>query len=213
MVLGWLNGENTVIKEILDKIVKLENKVKLLESENAAQKEEILAMRNGNACTEWSDVLIGKKKKLQQNQRIIVDVVETERNDRDNRDHNVVLFKVPVSKAAPDEERKIEDEMTTFSILKEIGMSKDNVKEIKRFKANPKKTATSKPLHVRITLKYISDVNITLKKAKALKDSVKFKSVFFNKDLTTAQIDRLKQLIKTRNSENAKLDAKNTDFT
>ena len=90
-------------------------------------------------------------------------------------------------------------------------MSKDNVKEIKRFKANPYKTATSKPLPVRITLKYYSDVNITLKKAKALKDSVKFKSVFFNKDLTTAQIDRLKQLIKTRNSENAKLDAKNTE--
>ena len=138
-----------------------------------------------------------------------------ERNDRDNRDHNVVLFGVPVSKAASDEERKKErkneDEMTTFSILEEIGMSKDNVKEIKRFKVNPNKTATSKPLPVRITLKYNSDVNITLKKAKALKDSVKFKSVFFNKDLTTAQIDRLKQLIKTRNSENAKLDAKNTE--
>ena len=157
-------------------------------------------MRNGNACTEWSDVLIGKKKKLSQNQRIIVDVVETERIDRDNRDHNVVLFGVPVSKAASDEERKKEDEITT-SILDEIGMSKDNVKEIKRFKANPNKTATSKPLPVRITLKYFSNVNITLKKAKALRDSVKFKSVFFNKDLTTTQIDRLKQLIKTRNSE------------
>ena len=80
-------------------------------------------------------------------------------------------------------------------------MRKDNVEEIKRFKANPNKTATSIPLPVRITLKYFSYVKINLKKAKALKDSVKFKSVFFNKDLTTTQIDRLKQLIKTRNSE------------
>ena len=48
MVLGWLNGENTVIKGILDKIAALELKVKLLESENTAQKEEILALRNGN---------------------------------------------------------------------------------------------------------------------------------------------------------------------
>ena len=48
-----------------------------------------------------------------------------------------------------------------------------------------------------------------LKKAKALKDSLKFKSVFFGKDLTVTQIVRLKQLIKTRNEENSKLDAKN----
>ena len=56
MVLGWLNGENTVIKGILDKIAALELKVKLLESENTAQKEEILALRNGNPCTEWRNV-------------------------------------------------------------------------------------------------------------------------------------------------------------
>jgi hypothetical protein len=54
-------------------------------------------------------------------------------------------------------------------------------------------------------------VNEALKKAKTLKNSVKFKSVFFNKDLTTVQINRLKQLIKTRNTENAKLDAKNKE--
>jgi hypothetical protein len=42
MVLGWKDGENKVIKEILNRIATLESKVKLLESENAAQKEEIL---------------------------------------------------------------------------------------------------------------------------------------------------------------------------
>jgi len=31
MVLGWLNGDNSVIKGILDKIATLENKIKLLE--------------------------------------------------------------------------------------------------------------------------------------------------------------------------------------
>ncbi len=50
-------------------------------------------------------------------------------------------------------------------------------------------------------------VNEVLKKAKTLK----IKSVFFNKDLTAVQINRLKQLIKTRNTENAKLDAKNKE--
>ncbi len=44
MVLGWLNGDNSVIKGILDKIATLENKVKLLERENEAQKLEILTL-------------------------------------------------------------------------------------------------------------------------------------------------------------------------
>jgi hypothetical protein len=38
MVLGWKGGDNSVIKGILDKIATLENKVKLLERENEAQK-------------------------------------------------------------------------------------------------------------------------------------------------------------------------------
>jgi hypothetical protein len=37
MVLGWTNGENTVISGILDRMATLENKIKLLESENATQ--------------------------------------------------------------------------------------------------------------------------------------------------------------------------------
>ena len=53
-------------------------------------------------------------------------------------------------------------------------------------------------------------VEEVLKKAKVLKDSRKYKSVFFNKDLTVPQIVRLKQLIQTRNDENSKLDAIHT---
>jgi phage shock protein A len=62
MVLGWSNGENIVIKEILGKIATLENKVKLLEKENAAQKEEISALRNGNAGTDGEMCLLEKRK-------------------------------------------------------------------------------------------------------------------------------------------------------
>jgi hypothetical protein len=35
MVLGWTNGVNTVISGILDRMTTRENKIKLLESENA----------------------------------------------------------------------------------------------------------------------------------------------------------------------------------
>ena len=46
MVLGRKDGENTVIKEILKNLAELENKVKILESENATQKEEISKLKN-----------------------------------------------------------------------------------------------------------------------------------------------------------------------
>ena len=99
-------------------------------------------------------------------------------------------------------------------ILEEIGVCKNEQKYaiIRRFRTNYNKTAVEKPLPVKVTFgKDITDMRIedVLKKAKALKDSLKFKSVFFGKDLTVTQIVRLKQLIKTRNEENSKLDAKN----
>ena len=80
----------------------------------------------------------------------------------------------------------------------------------REFKANPNRTAAAKSLPVRVTFKWEEDVLISLKKAKALKDCSKFKNFFFNKNLTALQIDRLKQLIKTRNTENAKLDSNQT---
>jgi hypothetical protein len=54
-------------------------------------------------------------------------------------------------------------------------------------------------------------VTQVLKQAKVLKDSKKFKTVFFNKDLTVPQIIQLEQLIQTRNTENDKLDAKHKE--
>jgi hypothetical protein len=74
MVLGWTNGENTVISGILDRNTTLERIKKLLESENATQKAEIAILKNNmntsksfneKACTEWRDKLVGKKKKYQ----------------------------------------------------------------------------------------------------------------------------------------------------
>jgi hypothetical protein len=59
---------------------------------------------------------------------------------------------------------------------------------------------------VRVSFKSLA-YQISLIEAKSLKDSVKFKSVCFSKDLTSVQIVQLKQLIKTKNEENARLDA------
>ena len=221
MVLGRKDGENTVIKEILRRLAELENKVKIIESENAAQKEEISKLKNNlnnsnisinnKKHTEWSDIVMGNNKKLTENQINILNVVGSEQKERQSRKYNVILLGVPESNATTDEERTKEDEATTFEILEEIGMEKESLKtyvyKVKRFRSSSKNTTASKPLPIRVT--FYEDDNIvidTLKKAKKLKDSLKFKNVFFNKDLTASQIVQLKQLIKTRNDENAKLD-------
>ena len=72
MVLGRNDVENTVIKEILRRLAELENKVKIIESENAAQKEEISKLKNNlnnsnisinnKKHTEWSDIVMGNNK-------------------------------------------------------------------------------------------------------------------------------------------------------
>ena len=41
MVLSWTNGDNSVIRRLLDSIAKLESMVTLLETKDAVQKEEI----------------------------------------------------------------------------------------------------------------------------------------------------------------------------
>jgi hypothetical protein len=59
---------------------------------------------NGNACTEWRDMLIGKKK-ISENQAININAVGSEQKNRKSRENKVGIFGVPTSKAATEEER------------------------------------------------------------------------------------------------------------
>jgi hypothetical protein len=129
-----------------------------------------------------------------------------------------MVYNFPTSKAATEEERVKEDENITREILNEIGVAMDEqvAAKIKRFKS--KSTAT-KSLPIRVifggnldeTMRTEIVVSQVLKQAKVLKDSQKFKTVFFNKDLTVPQIIQLKQLIQTRNTENEKLETKHKE--
>jgi hypothetical protein len=155
-------------------------------------------------------MLIGKKK-ISKNQAIIINAVGSEQNNRKSRENNVVLFGVPTSKAATEEERVKEDEIIKREILNEIGvpMDEQEAAKIKRFKSKP---TVTKSLPIRVifggNLDETMRTEILVSQAKVLKDSKKFKTVYFNKDLTVPQIIQLKQLIQTRNTENEKLDAK-----
>jgi hypothetical protein len=69
----------------------LENKIKPFETENATQKEEIAILKNNiynsknfndKACTEWRDILVGKKNKISENQITIFNAVGSEQKEK-----------------------------------------------------------------------------------------------------------------------------------
>ena len=104
-------------------------------------------------------------------------------------------------------------------ILTEIGLARDaeSMVSLSRLKQNPSKNPP--PLRLTLctsrTFNEIEDGNSlrsieeVLSAAKKLKESVKFKKVFINKDLTSVEIVQLKQLIVTRNDLNKKLEVSN----
>ena len=82
MVLGWKDGNNSVIDGLLEKVRRLEERVNLLEIQNSAQKQEISKLtnnsNNSNTSTEWRDMLIGKRKNISKNQLNILSAVGCE---------------------------------------------------------------------------------------------------------------------------------------
>jgi hypothetical protein len=167
------------------------------------KKEEISRLRNNwnnsnisnnsKAGTEWRDIVIGKNKKLTENQMNILSVVGTKQKERQFREENVLLFGVPESKAATVDERQKGDEATFFSILDEIGAKKDHVDKMKRFKSNPNKAKALQPLPIRVTFGCWETVLSTLKKSKGAQRIISFQMCLLNKDLTTVQIVTMKQ--------------------
>ena len=52
MVLDWTIKDNSVNKELLDRIAKFESRVTLIETQNSAQKEEISKLKHNNLSIE-----------------------------------------------------------------------------------------------------------------------------------------------------------------
>ena len=84
MVLGWTNGDNSVIKGLLDRIVNPESRLTLLETQNVAQKDEISKLNNNNVSTEWRDIEVGKKIIISENQmnQTLLNAVWSEQKER-----------------------------------------------------------------------------------------------------------------------------------
>ena len=60
-----LTKEPKVIKGLLDRICKLESSFTLLQTQNAAQKEELLKLNNNNVSNEWKILWLEKRKWFQ----------------------------------------------------------------------------------------------------------------------------------------------------
>jgi hypothetical protein len=123
------------------------------------------------------------------------------------------------SKAATIDLQIKEDKEIVTEILTELGLARDaeSMVSLTRLKQNPSKNTTNPPplrltLCTSRTLNEKEDGNShrsieeVLSAAKKLKESVKFKKVFINKDLTSVEIVLLKQLIVTQNDLNKKLE-------
>ena len=48
-----------MIKGLLDRIAKLESRLTLLETQNAAQNDKVSKLNNDNVSTEWRDIVVG----------------------------------------------------------------------------------------------------------------------------------------------------------
>ena len=112
MVIGWKDGENTVIAGLIARLAALEVQVKELAEDKAAKTKKIedleRELRTGNNPSSnnqtnendsWADILKGKNK-MNEIQTNILNVVGNEQNQRRRKERNVMLFGVPASKAA-----------------------------------------------------------------------------------------------------------------
>ena len=94
MVLGWTNGDNSIITDLKERIAKLESSLEKLLTENTAQKKQIEDLtkksensNNRNKCSEWRDMLIGNKKKISEQQMSVLNAVGSEQKDRQKREN------------------------------------------------------------------------------------------------------------------------------
>jgi hypothetical protein len=99
----------------------------------------------------------------------------------------VILSGVPAT--ASEAERESEDKATTMEMLKELKGYDAIFSNINRFKANSnKKKPIKMPLPIRVTFEVKENFLLSLIDAKVLKDSVKYKSDYFSKDLSSVHI-------------------------
>ena len=169
-----------------------------------------MKQKSTNIITDWADVVKNNKKKNEE-QINLLNAVGNEQKERRNKENKMIVFGLPTSTAADENERQKEDQDKVTQILNEIGIVHTDMEKVVRFKP---KTGSNKPPPIRIEFRrHLSDRSHgnedILKAAKKLKNSANFKNIGISNDLTDTQLTQLKNNIKNRNELNSKL--KDTD--
>ena len=218
MVVGWLDGKNTVINKLVERLEALEETIKTLQVEKLTQIKRIESLENelkksnssnsNNTYGDWAKMLIHNTKKTE-TQTNILNAVGNEQKERKSKENKMIVFGVPTSTATDEIEKQKDDTKIVTLILNELGFKCDDIEKTVRFKP---KNGSNKPPPIRVEFikkDRAHDNEEILKAAKKLKNSTNYKNIGISNDLTDSQLIQIKNNIKTRNELNSKL--KDTD--
>lgn len=198
----------------------LKTRIDALEYENASLKERLSVLEGNNHNSSavnqmnWSAIATNQKNKS----RVELDAMNAigaMHKDKEKRDKNIIIVGLPISNKSDGSQRKEEDRHQVEDLFEEIGVEKNKIKRIYRFKtkkdantADASKQIKSGPILVELNSK--DDQLITLKSAKKLKDTKRFTKVFINPDQNEAERNQTRDLVKERNEKNDQLKNKGT---
>jgi len=181
----WNNGKNKLIEGLVASLAILEKRVKELEEDKSAKNVKIEDLENqlrnlsSNPNTNsnnptnanWVEVVRGNSK-LNETQTNILNVVGNEQNQRRRKQRNVILFRVPVSKAATLDLQIKEDKETVKEIFNEIGLLSDADSMISVTRINPILARQQQIVQLKQLITTRNDSNKKLEEANASSSTV-----------------------------------------
>ncbi len=141
----------------------------------------------------FSSVVSGKqtRKVLTPSEIDVLNAMNSERRDIDQRANNILIMGVPIS--------DVEDTATVHKIFSILKVDKESIASVYRFKAN---STSSHPPIIKVCLTTCESRSMVLKASKSLRSNVDLSKVYINPDLTFAQRSLEKSLIAERKALN-----------
>lgn len=159
----------------------------------------------------FSSLFVSKTKPLSREEVNILAGVSNERKEIEKKESNLVVFGLKESNAADIEERGADDTKMAKEVLGALGFD-GVVKSVWRLKKRKPAAVTNeldmvaeRPAPVVVELVKSTCRMEILKKARILNGLEPFKGVFVRPDMTPAQREVHRQLVKTRDEKNAKI--------
>lgn len=209
---GWL-------AELTNRIIRLEQAVAEKDVIIKKLEADLMACKNSTKTAVvpsgtkplFSSLFESKVNQMSESEKNILAGMAKECNEITKKENSLVIFGLKEAIDKPIEDRLADDLKSVKSVLNEIGIEDKVVKKVYRIKsAKPKHSTSSdgiesKPNPLVVELgKDVERIEI-LKRSKSLKGSKDFGDVFIRPNLTFAQRELQRKLIRERNDKNNKL--------